>query len=72
MDREGKGAPYSVSGANLWLCGPSKSGLLSPGITTTDNGNGYTGDFNGTSTAAPMVSSVAALVRQANPGLWTA
>ena len=69
VDHEGKGAPYSVSGANLWLCGPSKGGLLSPGITTTDNGNNYTGNFDGTSAAAPMVSGVAALMRQANPEL---
>ena len=38
------------------------------GTATTKN-SGYTGVFNGTSAAAPMVSGVAALLRQANPDL---
>ena len=36
---------------------------------TTENSNRYRDDFGGTSSAAPAVSGVAALVRQANPDL---
>ena len=58
---------YSEPGANLWVCGPSSSGRTGqPGIATTDNGNRYEGRFGGTSAAAPIVSGVAALVREAN------
>ena len=59
---------YSELGSNLWVCAPSNDTGM-PGIATTDNGNRYRGDFGGTSAATPIVSGVAALVRDANEAL---
>ena len=65
---------YSEKGANLWICAPSKDGGEQEhrdrrGIVTTENSDRYKDDFGGTSAAAPIVSGVAALLRQANPAL---
>ena len=62
---------YSEPGSNLWVCAPSSDSSIRglPGIATTDNGNRYRDDFGGTSAAAPIVSGVAALVRDANNAL---
>ena len=61
---------YSEAGANLWVCGPSSSGREGqPKIATTDNGHRYRDSFGGTSAAAPIVSGVVALVREANNAL---
>ena len=61
---------YSEAGANLWVCGPSSSGREGqPEIATTDNGHRYRGSFGGTSAAAPIVSGVVALIREANNAL---
>ena len=70
VGHDDKRSSYSEPGSNLWVCGPSSSGRAGqPGIATTDNGNRYRGRFGGTSAAAPIVSGVAALVREANNAL---
>ena len=62
---------YSELGANLWVCAPSGDLSLVEHreIITTENYDRYVYDFSGTSAAAPIVSGVAALMRQANPNL---
>ncbi len=62
VDENGRRAPYSETGANLWVCAPAA-------IVTTANASRYREDFEGTSAAAPVVSGVVALMRQANPAL---
>jgi subtilisin-like proprotein convertase family protein len=81
-DDDGDIAWYSNHGANLLVTAPSSGGFLfNLGIKTTDllGADGYTsGDytgtdaftgFGGTSSAAPVVSGVAALMLDANPDL---
>ena len=60
---------YSEKGANLWVCAPSGDYGEHRGIVTTENSDRYRSSFGGTSAAAPIVSGVAALLRQANPDL---
>ena len=70
VGHDDKRSSYSEAGSNLWVCGPSSSGRDGqPRIATTDNKHRYGGDFGGTSAAAPMVSGVVALVREANTAL---
>ena len=64
----GERVSYSEKGANLWVCAPSDE-LYRPGIATTTNFHRYTGNFSGTSAAAPQVSGVAALVRSVDSTL---
>ena len=61
---------YSETGANLWVCAPSNDSRDEHrGIVTTENSDRYLDDSGGTSTAAPQVTGVAALMRSVNPDL---
>jgi len=71
----GKRASYSGKGANVLINAPSNGGSMD--ITTTDRtgsqgfdlvGN-YNKHFTGTSSAAPLVSGIVALMLEANPSL---
>lgn len=83
-DDRGVRASYSEEGSNILVCAPVGDGAQ-PGTATSDlldndgaNFDGwssrladpdYTDEFLGTSSSAPMVSGVAALMLQAKPGL---
>ena len=61
---------FSELGANLWVCAPSndlRAGYR--GIVTIENSDRYQNTFGGTSASTPIVSGVAALLRDANPEL---
>jgi len=72
---DGKMSDYQELGCCTLICGPTSSAGL-PGILTTDrtgaagyDPTNYTNTFGGTSSAAPLVSGVVALMLHANPSL---
>lgn len=72
---DGKQSAYSEPGAPILVAGYSSDGV-GVGITTTDllgadgyDPGDYTDSFGGTSSAAPLVSGVVALMLDANPEL---
>jgi subtilisin family serine protease len=84
LGADGKFAPYSNWGANIFVTAPS-NGIAGYSITTTDrtgslgyNTTGaspelpntdYTSQFGGTSAATPVIAGVMALGKQVNPNM---
>ena len=71
VTNRGDRSSYSEMGANLWVCAQGGDRVQEDDLltVTTENSNRYIDTFSGTSAAVPIVSGVAALVRQANPSL---
>lgn len=71
VDHNGKQARYSEPGAAMLITAPSSGDRAT--ITTTDllmpYGDTCTSSFGGTSSSAPLVSGIIALMLQANPTL---
>ena len=65
---DGTRAPYSETGATLWVCAPTHADNDSMVLTTGDLSR-YDARFGGTSSAAPILAGVVALVREANAEL---
>ena len=68
VNDQGIRSDYSERGSNLWVCAPS-SDYKRQRVATTSSYSRYTGDFGGTSSSAPQVAGVAALLRKANSNL---
>lgn len=73
---DGTSPAYSTPGANVLLCAPTSGSATGPSVTTTDrtgaigyDPTNYTATFGGTSSAAPLVSGVIALMLQVRPEL---
>ena len=76
VNEVGMRSNYSETGANLWVCAPSddlrrdlEGDYLYRGTVTTEHEDRYYDDFGGTSSATPVVSGTAALMRSVNEDL---
>ncbi len=58
---------YDERGCSVLLCAHSGGGFRN--ISTVTSSSGWTNEFGGTSSAAPLVSGVVALMLEANPNL---
>ncbi len=65
VDRSGRWAPYSNNNSSVWITAPG-SAICGLGYKTD---NEYIGTWDGTSLAAPAVAGLAAMARQADPGI---
>ncbi len=69
VDYRDQRSPFSVRGPGLWVCAPSDNDEDElPGLGATNKGS-FNTTSGGTSSAAALVSGVAALVRSANTDL---
>ena len=73
LNDRGTRSHFSVKGSSLWVCAPGGGGRRGyggyRGLVTTDNSDRYRNRTHGTSYSAPIVSGVAALLRQVEPDL---
>ena len=69
IDADDDAAWYNERGASMLVVAHSSGQSPNPGITTTKNNSGYTSNFGGTSSAAPLAAGVIALVLEAAPDL---
>jgi len=84
INAKGKKSSYSSAGSSIWISAPGgEYGVTNPAILTTDQSGcnqgysassgssncNYTFKFNGTSSAAPIVSGAIAVILNVNPKL---
>lgn len=67
IDHNGVQSPYSEPGSPILVSAYSSGAGV--GITTTTTSGGYINSFGGTSSSAPLVSGIIALMLEANPNL---
>ncbi len=60
---------YSEEGPSLWICAPSSNRDGYPGMLAPMGSSYYTNRMSGTSSSAPIVTGVVALMRAANSNL---
>ena len=69
VNSQGTTTAYSEEGPSLWVCAPSNNRDGYPGMLAPIGSSFYTNKMGGTSSAAPTVTGVVALMRAANSNL---